>query len=297
MQIVYRGGGIRIRRDAGAVLLGLACLIALGAKANAASGPVLWLNDNNNQLGTLDLGTPSTNVIGSLGSGTLMSDIAFDSNGNLYGINTDDDFYSINPTTGKTTLISHMGGNILFNALVGGANDTLYAAGYASKDLYAINPTTGAYSDIGVIGWATAGDLAFVDGALYASVIDPKSSYNDLARISLDGGKVSANLVGSFGVPNMFGLASDGNGILYAAANTEIYTVDPQTADLTPLLYYGQKGLTGASGLAFVDESAGAPATTTTPTTSVPLPRGVWPGALMLLVLVCVKTLGQLAAR
>jgi hypothetical protein len=249
-----------------------------GSAARAASGPILWIDDDSNNIGTVNISTGAVTLVGNAGSPSPgLGDIAFDSNGNLWGVDIDSNFYSINSTTGAATLVGNTGDGVGFNSLVGGANGSLYAAGYNSTNLYTINSATGKDTNLGNIGFDAAGDLAFVSGTLYESALDPAGSGNDvLVKITL-GATPSATEVGSFGLSDVYGLASDNNGVLYALSGTVIYTVNLNTAALTEVLDYGDNdvGLTGAAGEAFLGEASGAVPT-------VPLPPAAWSALAML---------------
>jgi hypothetical protein len=260
------------------------CILATGGVCAAA--PVLWVDDSYSQLGTVDIGTGAVSVIGGLQ--TNLGDIAFDSNGKLWGVDLYSNLYSVSTTTGIASIVGNSGDAVQFNSLVGGPGGSLYAAGLNSPKLYTINSATGADTVVGTTGFAAAGDLAFVNGTLYESAVDPKNSaVDDLIKITLSP-TFSATEVGSFGIPDVYGLASDDNGVLYAIAGTAIYTTNLDTAALTPLLNYAgnSAGLGPADGEAFISESAGAIASGPSPTTTlVPLPSAVWSGLILLAAL------------
>ena len=139
--------------------------LALILSANSLiAGPILWISDANGELGTVDVGTGEASVIGRIGP--EMTDIAFDPDGNLYGI-TFFDFYSINKTTAELTRIGEVGGDAV-NSLVFGPNGTLYTA---SQSLITINTNTGHGTPVGNGGYPydSSDDLAFVGGDLLLS--------------------------------------------------------------------------------------------------------------------------------
>jgi hypothetical protein len=250
--------------------------------APAARGaiPLLYVDDASNNIGTVNLTNNAVTVLGNAGSEGTLFDIGFASNGNLYGLDGGGGFYSINTTTGAATHIGDTGLDGL-NALVGGANGSLWAAGDDDENLYNLNSTNGASTSVGTVGFSSAGDLAFVNGTLYEAALDPDGGSNNiLVKITLSP-TVTGTEVGSFGVPNVYGLASDNNGVLYALSGTEVYTVNLSTAALTPLLNYAGSGLGDANGEAFADESGGATPTPPGPT-GVPLPPALWSTVSML---------------
>jgi streptogramin lyase len=114
--------------------------IALLAGASLAQADQrLWINDQFGQVGTVDLQTGATVVAGD--SGVSLTDIAFDPNGNLYGISFTA-LYRIDKATGASTRIGFLGVNDA-NSLVFDSSGTLYAAGESTGNLYVINPVTG----------------------------------------------------------------------------------------------------------------------------------------------------------
>ena len=137
---------------------------ALAACTGALAAPILWISDSGGRLGTVDVATGSTTVVGNMGR--VMLDIAFDSMGNLWGI-SGGNLYSVNSATAVSTLVGATTGAGSINSLVFGPGGVLYAAG---TSLYSLNTTTGAGTLIGAgSGYASSGDLAFVGGNLYLS--------------------------------------------------------------------------------------------------------------------------------
>jgi hypothetical protein len=176
----------------------------------------------------------------------LLTDIAFDPNGNLYGISFDN-LYRINTTTGVATLI---GGSFpaSLNALTFSSTGTLYAAA-TGNGFYTINTTTGAATLVGNIGSSSAGDLAFHNGVLYLS-----SGTGNLVSINVGTG--AGTIIGSLGpAAGAFGLANGDNNVLYAVNGSNIYSVNTATGAGTLVVAYGG-ALSGANGTAFFQEAA-----------------------------------------
>jgi hypothetical protein len=222
-------------------------LMSLGVGI-AHAVPVMHVDDSSGILGRVDVATGGVSVIGNMG--VVMTDIAFNPTGQLFGLSFTG-FYSINPTTAAATFIGNHsvpGGN----ALVFGTDGTLYAAGFSSQSLFTINPTTGAGTNLGNISDSSGGDLAFNGGNLFLA-----TSTNELLRINLANLATSV-AVGPFGVSGVFGLATGDDGVLYAVAGTQIFSVNTATGAATnPVNYFGQ-GLGSANGQSFFTE-AGAP--------------------------------------
>jgi len=224
----------------------------------ASSSPLLWAHDAAGQLGTVDLADSSVAIIGSMGA--VMTDIAYDADGNLWGI-TPTDLYRINPHTAATTLIGAH--NIpQGNALVFGTDGLLYAAGGSTTKLFTLDPATGNGTSIGATGFFSAGDLAFYRGNLYLS-----STHSELIRIDLNN-NAAGSKIGEFGFYNVYGLATADNDTLYGISATKIFSVDIVTGKGTLILDYKGKVLGSSYGSSFITESITQPA--------VPVPPSIW---------------------
>ena len=103
------------------------------------------------------------------------------------------------------------------NALVFGLDGTLYAAGASTTGLYSLSTATGAGTLLGNMGFASAGDLAFNAGSLYLA-----ATSNELVQVDI-ATPASSAAVGAFGVPNVYGLATGDNAVLYAVAGTTVW--------------------------------------------------------------------------
>lgn len=229
-------------------------LLWSGAGA-ASAAPVLWVGDSNGILGTVDVATGSVDVIGNMG--VVMTDIAFDPDGNLFGI-AFSNLYRINATTAASQLVGNLG--ITANSLVFDTAGTLYAANAA---LHTVNTTTGATSLIGNGGdpYNSSGDLAFVGGQLYLS-----STFGNDSLIRLNVVTGTGTSIGPIGQSAVFGLASPNGTELYGLADTEILAINVLTGAGDELLDYAGQGLGAAFGSAFVSEAL----------EPVPVPAAVW---------------------
>lgn len=238
----------RIVRGARASILGAACAAAMTISA-ATAGPVMHVHDSSGNLGTVDVATGNVTVIGNMG--VVMTDIGFDPSGNLYGL-TFTGFYAINAATASATFIGNHGVPGA-NALVFATNGTAYAAGFISNQLYTIDPGTGVGSSLGTMGFASGGDLAFFGGNLYLADLLSQLVKVDLANLA------NTAVVGSFGVPNVFGLATGDDNKLYAVAGTTIYTVNVTTGAATNPVSFSGQGLGQAFGQSFFTEAGAVP--------------------------------------
>ena len=218
------------------------------ASGIAMAGPVMWVGDSSGKLGTVDVVTGNVNVIGSMGA--TMTDIAFDPNGNLYGI-TFGALYSINKANAQSTLIGNLGTSL--NSLVFDSNGNLFAANSA---LYSVNTNTGSASLLGNGGasYSSSGDLAFVGGALYLS----SAGSND-KLVSLNTSTGFASNVGSIGYGSVYGMATNDNVHLYGMSGTNVITINTTTGAGQFAVNYGGQGLGTAWGTAFVSEANPVP--------------------------------------
>lgn len=218
----------------------------------AHADPILYIHDSLGNLGIVDVPTGTVNGIGNMG--VVMTDIAFDPTGNLYGLSFGS-LYSINPTTAASSFIGNHGipGG---NALVFGTDGTLYGAG-SSSSLYTINTTTGSATSYGNMGFASAGDLAFNSGNFFLS-----STTNHLIEINLAGGAVGTD-VGPFGFSNVFGLATGDDGVLYGVSGSTIFSVNTSTGAGSFVSNYGGQGLGISFGSSFFKEATTVPEPTT----------------------------------
>ncbi len=206
-------------------------LLFLGQRASAQS---IFISTTT-ELHKTFLGTCNTNLIGSFAPVTGMLDIAFNPNGNLYGI-TANDFYQIDTLSGAATYIGTH--NTGVTALTSDNNGNVFAA-TSSGNFYTINISTGIATFIGVMATGAAGDLAFFDGNLYmADVTGELFRINPLNPAS--GASIGTMNVGS-GVP--YGLISTGTTCqltqFLAGGNGSLFTVNPNTAQTTLLCTIG----------------------------------------------------------
>ena len=218
----------------------------------ASAAPILWVGDSSGNLGKVDVATGDVDIVGNMGS--AMTDIAFDSSGNLFGI-TFGSLFSINTDTAASTFIGNhsVGGGK--NSLVFGSDGTLYAA---NRSLYSLNTGTGASTLIGSGGdsYNSSGDLAFIGGDLFLS---STGGVGGDKLVGLDETNGEGTNIGSIGISAVYGLATDNNIDLYGVAGTSVFDIDTGTGSATLLASYGGKGLGTAWGSAFFGESGAVP--------------------------------------
>lgn len=233
-------------------------VISLGSASPAYTASVLHTHDDVGILATVDVGTGDVDVIGNMG--VVMTDIAFNPSGELFGIDFNQ-VYQINEQNADVSVVGPHGipGG---NALVFGEDGTLYGAG-GSTSLFSINPNSGSSTAIGNIGFDSAGDLAFNSGNLFMS-----STSNELIQINLENG-ATGTAVGPLGFTGVYGLATADDGLLYGLAGTEALLVNPTTGSATSVLDFSGEGVGPAFGSSFMTE-AGAP-----PPAPIPVPAAL----------------------
>lgn len=224
----------------------LALIAANVLSASSAMAQTLWVGDANGKLGKVDIASGNVSLVGDMGA--VMTDIAFDPAGNLYGISFTS-LYRIDTTTGAGMLVGDL--NTTVNSLVFGADGTLYGA---NNQLYTIDPGTAGTSIIGngATFYISSGDLAFVQGELYLTSSVPNS--DTLVRLDLTTGAATA--VGSLGVSSVYGLASADRVSLYGVSGTDIYSVSTTSGTASFLQAFAGQGLGETYGTAFRSESA-----------------------------------------
>ena len=205
----------------------------LGMGSSAFAGTMVWVSDSNAVLGTVDVNTGNVNVIGNMG--VPMVDIAFDPNGNLYGV-SGGNLYRIDPSTAATTLIG--GGGIPGDSLAFDSGGILYTA---TSSLYTVDVSTGATSLVGNGGdiYNSSGDLAFISDNLYLS--SSTASGDTLVRIDRTTG--DGTLIGDIGIGVVWGLATDNYIDLYGVAGTSIFSISTVTGASGPIVEFGGQGI------------------------------------------------------
>jgi hypothetical protein len=219
-------------------------LLAL-ASLSASAQNLLYITDINGKVGTVNLTTDAVTVLGS--SGVVLHDIGFTSNGNLYA-DTSTALYSMNASTGSTTLIGSFGGagNNLIDGLVGDGSE-LIATSYSTDKLYAVDVSPLSVTTLtGTLNGITNGDATFgANGALYDILTN-----GDLDKVTISGTTITSTVIGDTGDKSVSGMATSSTGQVFAISGTEIYTVDLNTAALTPFLNYAGHGLSTVTGAA-----------------------------------------------
>lgn len=219
------------------------CLVAASAEAST-----LVIEDSSNNIGFVDTTTGAVSNVQHLN--TTLTDIAFTSNGSLYGTSFTT-LYQLSPTlsNGTETAIGPGGGfNVSVNALVGNGTGLLAAANN-STTIYNLSTTNGALtsSAFNSAGHVSAGDLAFVGSTLYESGVCGGVD----CLINASTGHVIGDFTHNGSTFNdLFGLAYDGT-TLWGVAGTDIFMVNVATGVLTDeVSFANNKGLGDGNGAA-----------------------------------------------
>ncbi|MBI3785151.1 MAG: hypothetical protein HY270_17305 [Deltaproteobacteria bacterium] len=247
------------------VVIAATCSIAPHI-SNAA--PLLHLVDDGGRLGTVDIGKGTVAVIGSMG--TVLTDIAFAPNGDLYGVDFGEfatsplrsRLFQINPQTASLKVLGNTGVTGL-NSLVFSSDGALYAAGPDASggngNLYTFDIVSGRATLVGSIGFAPSGDIAFdINGNLYMTTTN-----NFLVKIDRETGQ--GTFIGAIGFNDVFGLALAPNGLMYGYAGTQILSISLQSGAGAFVLDYRGHGLSTANGGSFSTEAKPPPPAATCP--------------------------------
>ena len=148
-----------------------------------------------------------------------LTDVAFRGR-TLYAISFTD-LYWLNARTGARHWIGRMGVRSANALAARPATKTLYGAG-RDGTLFRISARTGRAAVLGRFGrgLASAGDLTFADGRLYATVDRPGSTWSLLATVNVRTG--TAAVIGPTGYRHVYGLVTR-HGALYGATYSGKY--------------------------------------------------------------------------
>jgi hypothetical protein len=175
----------------------------------------------------LNLPAGTVELIGGTG-GHMLTDIAIDEDGNLFGV-SDKFLYSLDPSSGTPTLIGPVANYPL--ALGFGPYGTLYSAGSntsAVNVIFTIDPATGAETPLAPfpLGYQVSGDVAVIGRTLYATAAG--GSEDELAVLDLD--TLAGNILGPIGFGCVYGLAAHAGELYGFTCAGQIIQIDPTTA-------------------------------------------------------------------
>ena len=213
------------------------------------SSPIFHIVDDQGKLGTVNVETGEVHVIGTTRDETgpiVMTDIAFDANGDLYGISALK-LYRIDPVTAAVTPIGlhHLSyaTSLVFSndgAESYTADNTLFAIDTASAKTTLIGSGNDTYY--------SSGDLTFIGGVLYLTSKTADNPAGDYL-VRLDKGK--GTVVGPIGYPNVFGTGTNDNVRLYGFSGTKVISINTATGAGTMILDIAGKGLGNINGAAY----------------------------------------------
>jgi hypothetical protein len=239
----------------------------------AAHASILWISDANDNIGRVDTVAQNVVALSVHNTGQQLTDIAFDNTGQMFGT-TFTGLGTINQNTGAFGSRGTYSGESGMNALLG-TSSGLLGGTFTSTNIYNINSANAGLSLFTNAPNTSSGDLAIHNGVLYglgnsggANTLNTLSGTHSAATLHV-GSPAGATL------STLFGLADDGT-TLFAVAGTEVYSVNPATAVLTPLFDYSLaengQNLGAVTGAAFVIEGTIAPPP---PVTGVPEPASL----------------------
>jgi hypothetical protein len=104
--------------------------------------------------------TGTTTEIGPIGFSNIYA-LAFNNNGNLFGVDTDNQLIGINPTSGAGTLIATLTVPGIYDIAARPEDNVMFATA-SDNDIYTLNTTTGALTDVGPHGIGNTVGLAFL---------------------------------------------------------------------------------------------------------------------------------------
>lgn len=224
----------------------LAAALILAWPIAAIAAPIVTISDAFNRIGEVNLRTGAVSNVRSYNY--ILSDIAYDAKGRLYGLSFEQ-LFAIKGSKLRAIGEHGMAGDA--NGLTFGRNGALYGS---SDRLYKINPKTGKATAVGGIGYKSSGDLDFVEGKLYLSSSLPTA--DTLFRVDTTSG--AGEEVGGFGISGMYGLTAVGDK-LYGFAGTSIFLIDRLTEAAREIADYGGQGLDVAYGAAYSGKLAPVP--------------------------------------
>lgn len=203
--------------------------------------PLLWVADTSGEIATVNPADGAVQLIGN--AGVVLNDIAFGPGGRLFGVNGTG-LYSVNTATGAASLVGDLGaGDDGMGALAFAPDGVLYGASSATDQLYEINTATGAATALsGNLPAPVGGDIVYDNGVLYMA--DANGSLDEL---TISGMSVTASVLFSLD-GGVSGLAAGRNGVLYGAANDQLFLIDPSTGTVAPALSFTGQGLAAIEG-------------------------------------------------
>jgi hypothetical protein len=268
-----------VKRALFAVVLGL-CIA--GASSVATAAPTAYMEANLGELGTINLTTGATSMIGHMdytylgigfgGSlGVANGNLYTTAEGSYYGSHDYGQLYSVNTTTGAATLVGSSG---IYYSAFGSTTSGLYAIGSpgVGEHLYSINASTGAATEIGTSGvdpWYAGGHILSTNSA---SLYDAYG-VNSYQLLSVNTTTGTETFIGDYvpGTSAKIMAMGEINGTLYGIGGLgAISTIDTMTGVDTPT------GATASFAIGYYEGIYGlAPFPLPSSPTTVPVPPGI----------------------
>ena len=216
------------------------CYYSNNSVCNCAPIDVIWIGDAQGDLLWVNHQTGVETLIGSMGR--TMTDITWAPDGNLYGVDADQNkIWKIDPATGQTTFVSSIAGYDFSNALTSDGAGNLYLAsvlpfpanlGFHIIKLELSTGIVTLIADLTVSGLFSAGDLAFHNGTLYLAC-----GNNIIASINVTTGAVnSAPVLGLPPGAAIFGIVIKADGTIYLSDINKLFKLNVTTMQAS--LYY-----------------------------------------------------------
>jgi Repeat of unknown function (DUF6923) len=235
-------------RKLSSILVAVALTLSTGV--NAA-----YITISTSTGGIYDVDT-TTGAASFVASGVVLTDIAMDASGNLWGVDFDD-LYSIDVNTNTFTKVGSLAAYGMNALTFNNSGTTLYGANFTNNNFYSIDTTSGSATSLGAGGYASAGDLAFNSAGDLFFAADTGS--NDTLA-SVNTGTWSSSAIGLTGINDAYGLAFV-DGVMYGVSAAKgMYTINTSTGVATHIV-----NITGITGDVY-----GATIS------AVPVPAAVW---------------------
>jgi len=227
--------------------------LAILASALSTSVNAAFITVGTSNGGIYDVDTTS-GAATFVATSVVMTDLARDANGDLWGV-TFDNLYHFDTSTKTFTDVGALNAPYM-NALTFGSDGTLYGSSYKNTNLYTIDTLSGAASIEGAGSFTSSGDLSFnAVGDLFLA-----ADTGDDTLVNVDPSTGSTTDIGLTGVNDLFGLAFV-DGVMYGvSAARDLYTIDTSTGAATSI-----GPITGISG-----DIYGATVS------AIPIPAAVW---------------------
>lgn len=220
--------------------------------------PVIWGCSADGRLFWVNMATGVQRFVAT--TTTYFSDLSWGADGKLYGARGS--LWEIDPITGAAHEVGILpGGYSIGNSMTADNAGNLYMVAALPPfefHLIKFNLLTWQVcfiADIKALGLSSAGDLTFLNGALYLSC-----GNNEIAKINIKTGDVQPITVNNSSTGGYYGLTTIGDGFFYVSHDNKLYRVDPSTmtAESSPSVVFNFPNLY-FNGLATYAEICYAP--------------------------------------